>query len=186
MEQQLTIIEAQIRECFARIVWTHKIHEKCADIALKSNNKIKIIEIVLSATTTTTLLVSVFGETKVGTIIGAILSTILLGLTTYTKDYDLGEIAQKHINAASKLWNVRETYLSLITDIKLGSVDIEDIKRKRDELQNEIANIYIGSPRTNSKSYEEARKALKMNEEFTFSDKEIDLFLPRELRKITE
>ncbi len=43
--------------------------------------------------------------------------------------------------------------------------------------------IYIGSPRTLGKAYNEASKALKSMEEMTFSDAEIDSFLPKELRK---
>ena len=99
------------------------------------------------------------------------------------KDYDLGEIAQKHNNAANELWNIRETYFSLIFDIKIGAVSVNQIINKRDELQQRLSNIYSGSPRTNSKAYIEASKALQQNEELTFNDKEIDAFLPKEMRK---
>jgi hypothetical protein len=99
------------------------------------------------------------------------------------KDYDLGEIMQKHANAATELWNIRESYLSLLVDIKSKVVSIDQIITKRDDLQNKLLNIYSGSPRTYSKAYKEASSALKLNEELTFSDEEIDVFLPLELRK---
>jgi hypothetical protein len=117
--------------------------------------------------------------------IGVILSTILFGLNTYMKDYDLGEISQKHTNAANELWDIRETYLSLLTDIKASQLSINQIISQRDELQKRLFNIYSGSPRTNFKAYKEASKALNINEELTFSDKEIDAFLPKELRRTT-
>lgn len=180
----IEIIESQLRECYARVVWTHKTQEKCADIVLKIHKRVKLFEIILSATTTTSLLVSVFGESKIGTMVATVLSTALFALTTYTKDYDLGEIAQKHTNCANKLWNVRESYLSVLTDIKANNIDMEKIQQKRDELQGELSNIYTGSPRTNSKAYIQASAALQKNEEFTFSDDEIDMFLPKNLRKI--
>ena len=43
---QINILEAQIRECFARVAWTHKTHEKCADILNTRNSNIKLIQIL--------------------------------------------------------------------------------------------------------------------------------------------
>lgn len=178
------ILEAQIRECYGRVVWTHKTHEKCSDILDKRNSRIKFSQIVLSALTTTGIFVTVFGDKTWVGFISAVISAILLIINTYTKKYDLGEIAQKHANCAANLWNVRENYLSLLTDIRSGSVNTEAIRTQRDKLQSELYNIYKGSPRTLGKAYNEASKALKSLEEMTFSDAEIDSFLPKELRKI--
>jgi hypothetical protein len=179
------IIEAQIRECFGRVAWSHKTQEKCADILNKRNNRIKIFQIVLSAITTTGIIVTVFGDKKWVGIITALISMTLLALNTYLKNYDIGKIAQKHSDCASHLWNIRETYFSLLTDIKAETIPMEEIMKKRDLLQNDLFNIYQGAPRSISKAYDEATKALKTNEELTFSDEEIDMFLPKELRKST-
>jgi hypothetical protein len=182
---QINILEAQIRECFARVAWTHKTHEKCADILNTRNSNIKLIQILLSAITTTGIMVSVFGEEKWVGVITALISTGLLALNTYLKKYDLGKVAQKHANCAATLWNLRETYLSLLTDIKAEIVNAEQIIVKRDKLQKELHSLYKGAPRTISKAYQEASSALKTNEELTFSDEEIDNFLPKELRRNT-
>jgi len=115
--------------------------------------------------------------------IGVALSTILFGINTYIKDFDLGEISQKHSNTASELWNIRESYLSLITDIKVRSITIEDAIKIRDTLQSQLVSVYTGSPRTISRAYKMATEALKINEEFTFSDEELNKFLPEDLRK---
>ncbi len=188
MEQnsQVEILEAQIRECFGRVVWSHKTQEKCADIISSRHNTVKIIQIVLSALTTTGVLVTAFGENQTVGIITASISAILFGINAYVKGHDLGEIAQKHSDAASDLWDVREKYLSLITDMRANTIQVAEILEKRENLQEKLGGIYKGSPRTISKSYNAATKALKVNEELTFSDKEIDLFLPKELRKTNE
>ncbi len=187
MEQnsQIKIFEVQIRELFGRVVWTHKTHEKCADILNKRNSNIRLLQIILSAVTTTGIMISVFGDEKWVGIITALISTSLLALNTYLKKYDLGQIAQKHANSATALWNIRETYLSLLTDIKAENIAIEEIVEKRDKLQKELHGLYKGAPRTISKAYKKASEALKTNEELTFSDEEIDNFLPRELREST-
>lgn len=180
---QMEILESQIRECFGRVVYSHKTQEKCADIVLKLHKRLKLLLIIISAIVTTSLLIKLFGDQEWALMVGIILSTILFGLNTYMKDYDLGEISQKHTNAANELWDIRETYLSLLTDIKASQLSINQITSQRDELQKRLFNIYSGSPRTNFKAYKEASKALKINEELTFSDKEIDAFLPKELRR---
>lgn len=183
--RNINILEAQIRECFGRVVYSHKTQEKCADILQSRHKYLKVIQIILSALITTGLVVKLFGDNQIALYVSVILSTILLALNSYMKDYDLGEIIQKHTNAATELWNIREFYLSLLVDIKSKVVSIEQIIIKRDELQNKLLNIYSGSPRTYSKAYKEASSALKLNEELTFSDEEIDTFLPLELRKIS-
>ncbi|KAA6337678.1 hypothetical protein EZS27_014250 [termite gut metagenome] len=181
---QMDILESQIREIFGRVVYSHKTQEKCADIVLILHKRLKLLLIVISALVTTSFFIKIFGENQWSLIVGVILSTILLGLNTYTKDYDLGEIAQKHTNAANDLWDIRECFLSLLTDMKAGLLSVNQIVARRDELQNRLYNTYSGSPRTNYKAYKEASKALQVNEELTFSDEEINSFLPQELHKL--
>lgn len=177
------LLEAQIRECYGRAVWSHKTQEKCADIIMKRNNLLKWMQIILSTLTTTGLVVTIFGDVLWVKITSAIISAALLLLNTYLKSKDLGTIAQQHSDAAADIWNIRESYLSLITDLKMDDANVESIRKKRDLFQERLATIYKGSPRTISKAYKEATKALKLNEEMTFSDEEIDCFLPVELRK---
>lgn len=181
-QAQAKILESQIRECYGRVVYSHKTHEKMADICLKNLKIIKISEIILSALTTTALIYALFGDGKASTIIAAVFSTLLLALTLYTKEYNLGEVAQKHTNTANNLWLIREELLSLIVDIK-SNTPINIIKEKRDKFNLSLSNIYSGSPRTNGKAYKMAQDALKKYEELTFTDKEIDLLLPHDLRQ---
>jgi hypothetical protein len=179
----MDILEAQIRECFGRVVYSHKTQEKCADIVFKIHKNLKLAQIIVSAVVTTSLLLKIFGDNQIALFVAAFLSTVLFGLSMYMKDYDLGEIAQKHSNAANELWEIREIYLSMLTDIRANQLSINQIINQRDDLQKRLANVYSGSPRTNYKAYKEASKALKVNEELTFSAKEIDAFLPKELRR---
>jgi len=177
------ILEGQLRECYGRVVYSHKTHEKCADILLTRLSKIKLSQIILSAITTGGFIAALFGSGKEGAIIGILISTSLLVLTAYTKNYDLGEIAQKHKQAGNDLWLIREKYLSLLTDLKMGEKPLENLQETRDELIEELHNIYSGAPSTNYKAYRKAQDALQKFEDMTFSDDEIDAFLPKELKR---
>jgi len=182
-KKKLEILEAQIRENYGKIVYSHKTQEKCADILTKRNNFIRITQIILSAFITTGLLIRIFHGYDWVLIFSTILSAFQFGLTSFLKEYNLGETIQKHTMAALELLDIREQYLSLLTDIKAQLISPEDVKLKRDEFQTSLTKIYKGSPRTFNKAYSSAQKALQKNEELTFSDEEIDNFLPNPLRK---
>lgn len=147
---------------------------------------IKIAQIVLSAITTGGLLTAILGDPKVAQVamvVSTIFSTVLLVLTAYMKDVDPGQQAEKHKKTASELWDIRESYLSILSDLHDGNLDIVTSRGKRDELQSRLASIYATAPRTNSKAYGIASDGLKTQGEMTFSDEEIDKFLPATLRR---
>jgi SMODS and SLOG-associating 2TM effector domain family 4 len=175
MENSLSIVESQLRECYGRTVYSHKTHEKCADILLAQLSAIKLWQIILSAITTGSFLTTIISSTQV--------ATILLALNAYTKNYDLGELAQKHKQAANDIWLVREQYLSLLTDLAAGTKAIEEIQSERDRLVTSLHTSYAGSPSTTSDAYRRAQEAIKENEEMTFSDTEIDALLPKHLKR---
>lgn len=175
-------LESQIREMYGRVTYTHKTHEKAADQALDRLSCIKTVEIVLAALTTTTILSTLFSDKALLEIVAAIFSTILLGITLYNRDYNLGEIAQKHREAAASIWLSREKTLSLLTDLKSGLLDGQTAATKRDEINNKLAQIYKSAPSTSEKAYKAAQVALKFNQEMTFSAPEIDQLLPETLR----
>jgi len=178
-----SIFEGQIRECFGRVVYSHKTHEKCADILLDKLGKIKLAQIILSALTTAGFIAVVFGSGKIGAVIGGAVSTVLLGINAYVKDYDLGELAQKHRQSANDLWMIREKYITLITDIRMGERPIEGLQKERDVLLEDLHSVYAGAPSTTYQAYKKAQEALQQLEDMTFSDSEIDAFLPKELKK---
>ena len=181
--KSIQVLEGQLRECFGRVVYSHKTHEKCADILLERLRQIKLWQIGLSAVSTVGFTSTFFGMETIGAIVGSTVSAIFLSLTLYTKDYNLAELAQKHRQAASDIWLIREKYQSLITDLVVGGKPLKTIQHERDVLMEDLHSVYSGAPSTTYKAYKKAQQALKYSEEMTFSDEEIDAFLPNELRR---
>lgn len=174
-------LESQIREAYGRIVYTLTCHNKIIQRILSKNERIKVWQIILSALTTGSFLAIFLSNENIASIIGATISIILLVLNSYTKNFDLVETAQNHQKAADALWIIREEYVSLLTDFEL--LEVSEIMNKRDELQSRTADIYAQSPRTDYKSFIEAQKALKTEEEQTFSEEEIDVMLPNSIMR---
>lgn len=174
-------LEDQIRECFGRVVYTHKTHERMADNCAKKLNQFKVAQIVLTALTSTGAVGVVVTNKAWLEIATVLVSFLTLFVTTYLKNFDLGSTAQKHRDAAAKLWNVRECYLSLLTD--LPTLDRQAAVERRDELQSMLAALYQSAPQTDGKAYTEAQKRLQKMEDMTFSAEEIDCFLPLSLKR---
>jgi hypothetical protein len=145
--------------------------------------RIKLWQIILSAITTAGFVGAIFGAGQIGAALGVIVSTALLALNSYTKNYDLGELAQKHKQAANDLWIIRERYLSLLVDLAMKEKPLEALRQQRDELIEQLHAVYSGAPSTTFQAYRKAQEALKKLEEMTFTDEEIDAFLPKELRR---
>jgi hypothetical protein len=182
MTKTISAIEGQLRECYGRVVYSHKTHEKCADILLTRLARIKLLQIILSAITTGSFLITILDSGKAATVLGVIASTILLALNAYSKNYDLGELAQKHKQAANDIWLIREQYLSLLVDLAENNKGDKEVLAERDRLVVALNAIYAGSPSTTYTAYRRAQESLKHNEEMTFTDEEIDVFLPKQLR----
>lgn len=179
------VLESQLRECYGRCAYTHKTHEKMAERSAASLRRFKWVQIILSALTTGGAVGVVFDRSSVFfPYATAALAIMLLILNSYLKDLDPGQLAQKHREAASDIWNIREAYLSLLTDVRDPSFGLPELRKRRDELQTQLHKIYRIAPHTDSRAYGQAQDALKNKEDLTFSDGEIDAFLPAPLKRL--
>lgn len=184
VESERYVFESQVRECFGRCAYTHKTHDKMADRYDRRSRLVKWGQIILSALTTAGAVGVIFKKDSDSLpYLTLTLALATLILNSYVKDLDPGKASQIHRETASDIWNVRESYLSLLTDIRDLSFPLEDLRRRRDDLQSRLAKIYRSAPHTNEKAYSDAQDALKNKEDLTFSDAEIDAFLPMPLKR---
>jgi len=163
-------------------VYSHKTHEKDAEIANSQATITKWVNIVLTALTSGTLISTIVINEIVLAYISAALATLTLAFTIFQLSFNPEEKAEKHRQLAKELWYVREKYVNLMADIINGKISDDTVATRRNELIEELKLIYKFAPTTSPKAYKQAQQALKINEELTFSDDEIDQFLPTELK----
>ena len=159
-------------------------HEKCADNSKKSYDRFKNWQIILSTATTVFILADIISSGKIFSSIAIVFSMILLSINLYAREFNLGAVFEKHLNMARNLWDLRERYLSLLTDLKAGYLGIQEIQVKRDMFQERMMEIYSGAPKIDVKIYGKVRKSLEEIEQPTLSDEEIDKMLPEHLKKL--
>jgi len=171
-----------IRESFGRVVYSHKTHEKASEIEEGKSRTVKWFNVIFITLTSGGLIGAIITNQATLLYVSATLSALTLGFTIFQLSFNPAERAEKHRYIAKELWYIREKYINLMANIINGQLNNDSVILERDQLIEELKFIYKFAPETDSKSYEKARKALKINEEFTFSDDEIDQFLPDELR----
>ncbi|WP_342545528.1 SLATT domain-containing protein [Lysinibacillus sp. FSL K6-4013] len=182
--EQRNKLMSQIRECYGRVAYTQKTHDISAVLLEKKETRYKTVQLILSTLVAGAFLIVLLGDGKITTWVGTFISLLLLVVTTIMREFDFDGNSKKHRNVAQTLWVIREDYISLIAD--MDSMSIEEIRNARDELQLRTSEIYSNAPITSAKAYKKAQSALKVNEELTFSDQEIDFMLPKHLRNDKE
>ncbi|WP_166906493.1 SLATT domain-containing protein [Mycobacterium sp. DL440] len=180
------LLLAQVRELYGRAAYTHKTHEKQADICYRKYWWQRRGVVAMTAVSSTTFVASLLGLANGEQWAPLVISFIALVVTTMnlgSKNFKHGEEMQQHRDTAAKVWDVRESYLSLIVDLQAGACSMQEGIARRNDLQKRYFAILGDAPRTTPKAYEAAQDGLKNREDLTFSESEIDQMLPIQLRQ---
>lgn len=174
-------VKSQIESAFGKVVYTYTAHYKLVDRLKNEMKWIKIIQIGLTAVSTGGFLATIITNQALLSWIGGSTAALSLGLNLYVKEFNYQKDILEHEAAANDLWDVREEYVSLLTDFEI--IEDDEIRCRRDELQRRVSEINKKYPGTDQKSYREAQIALQKEEEQTFNEGEVDVLLPIEMRK---
>lgn len=171
----------QIQEQYGKLLYTFTCHLKKAAALKKECNRYKWAQIILSAISTGGFIATVVTDQAKLAWIGGIVSTLLLIINGYLKDKDFAAEQKEHTDTASKLWPIREEYISLMTDFE--ELPDQTIVSRRDDLMGKTAKIYETAPQTDEKAYAAAQDALKNKQEQFFTQEELNVMLPMHLRR---
>ena len=172
---------AQIQDQYGKIVYTYTCNLKQA-ARLKKNAKLLVwLQIILSAISSGSFLATVILDITKLAWIGGIMSALLLVINSILKEKDFSGEQKRYTDTASKLWLIRESYVSLLTDF--DNLSETEIISRRDDLIAKTGKVYSTAPQTDKKAYAETQEALKNNEEQFFTQEELNKLLPAQLRK---
>jgi len=175
-----------IRQQFAQCVFNNKIHE----ISTERNDKymfyIKLWNIIIVSAILITIILQLIYENNIFisglSIWLSIWEIIFLIIQLFFNFWDK---SSKHKNSALKFLWLRDRYKNFISGLHNGYILKKEESFRIESLQNEYQIICEISPQTTDKDFEKAQKDLlwKNNkwEEYTWSNKEINRFLPKDL-----
>lgn len=193
MEEKIKQVYKVLQGRYVKVAWTHKIHEKQAELHLKKNDQISNCTAVVNTLSTSVALLT-FLEKLMGFIecnwfmplLTAVISVISLFLLFRYKDGIFEERAKSNKQYAAKCHNLRNKYEDLLCDIKLGNLtDLNTIIQRRNELSEQENLLYLGIdiPHTTNEAVDLAVVALKKNKDSKTEDDEIRSIVPEYLQE---
>lgn len=172
-----------IREEFGRVAYTHKTHEKARELCTRQATISKWVNIILNALTFGGVLTSITSENRDLLYVALFCATLTAGYTLYQLSFNPLQEATEHREAAKSLLRIRDRYIHLLADIEGNALTSQEIRNQRDELSAQAQEVFSSAPDTSYKAYSLAQRALQTREDLTFSDEELDRFLPSNLRR---
>jgi hypothetical protein len=176
---------AVVRQSFAQCVFTHQVQEAASNRMQSSAKKYKIVNIVLVSVVLVLLVVQAFfPQNLVLTYISAGITAGEIIFLVVQLTFSVEQQSVLHKNSALKYMSLRDRYKNLLADIVDGTKNKHELLACRDALQVEYQTVSDMSPITSSNDYDQAQESLGLDgkgEQYTWSDKEINRFLPKEL-----
>jgi len=186
---------ANTRYYFAQSVFNTNCHFKAYNRLQKKKNDISNFVAIISAATLSLLILQIIGlEHEYQTLlnilsfVGLLITGTSLTFESFNKDDYMREMFY-HREYAEKYKSLRDKYMSLIEEIMSNAFTEEQLRNKKNILQIQYSAIGETAPTTTYKDYKQTQIGLGLNEnkdeEFTWSDEEINKFLPKQLRITT-
>lgn len=179
------VLEQVVRSSYASVVWSHKIQEKQADIYAKKYKTMETINIATASLTSVGLVAMIFTDPLWLKLVSALISFATIYITAYFKSFDLLKLISSHKATANKLIEARDQHKVLLMKIRLQVDSLDKLLSNYEELVKITNSIYQEAPATTDKAVERASEALRVKRDNSFSDEEIDMFLPISLRRTT-
>lgn len=179
---------AVVRQSYANTVFTHQVQEIAAAHKRQKVFWIKIFNIIfVFAVLILLVLQTRFPADLIYAYLGAGLTIAEVGFLIVQLTFDFEGQSLMHKNSALKYMSLRDRYRLLIVDIMNEKSPKKELVALRNALHAEYQSISDLSPPTSQKEFEAAQIRLNKRgvidgEQFTWSDAEIDHFLPEELR----
>jgi len=174
-----------VRQQFAQCVFNHKIHEKACDRLERFNNKIKWGNFILLALVIIVLgLQLYFSKYFISGVISISITVIEIVFLFFQKEFSFEEKAKNSKKIALQYLSLRDKYKNFIADI-MNDLDENIVILKRDSFQEQYQIINNLAPQAEPIDYSKSQSSLlktnNTDEEFTWSDREINSFLPKDL-----
>lgn len=185
MDKSIEVLYREILERYSKIIWTHEIHLCQANIQLQQNKHRNLLLTLLSVLVSAAAITNIFKwlpETYIVPVL-ALLSLMLTFFTVRFRTDNLGKAAAENRQYAAIMHDLRNRYAGLLSEIKAGLLNAEQIGARRASLENEERILYSGIvPVTSPKAVAMADKALKKDQVATTTEEEIALIVSPNLR----
>lgn len=171
-----------LRLTFGHIVYRQKAHSHLAHKRAIWGRVLRGVEALFMVGVVVTSVAAASGRGRGYVIASAVLAgmsliTLLLHLT-----FNLDASVRAHASSAARLWQIREQYSAVLSDLHDDAIDANVARLRRDALALEMHDFLEHAPAVAAQTYPPADQGSV--EGPTLTDQQIDLFLPKSLHKV--
>lgn len=148
-----------LRTLCENIVWTHKIHEKQADVLLKRSLRCRLVANVLLAVSVSGVLAAICFDGWLLNVLSALLMAVSLVVSVHRDSSNFEALAHEHSSYAKEYLRLRERAAKLISCLDRDN-DYLDWLNGFESLQNDYLCVCDHAPRTSEKAVREAKCAI--------------------------
>jgi hypothetical protein len=170
-----------LRLAFGQVVYHHRSHTRAASSLARLSRWFRVSETLLMLGVVITALAAAFSGSHAYTVTSAVLSSLALLTLLVHVMFDFESTARAHHVCSTRLWNIREQYRAILSDLNDGAVDPEAARARRNVLMDEVTKIYESAPPLTRRIFTVLRDSVDTAEEQALADAEIDRFLPKSL-----
>ena len=172
-----------LRLTFGHIAYRQKAHLRLAHTRAIWGRVLRGVEALFMVGVVVTSVAAASGRGQGYVIASAVfaglaLVTLLLHLT-----FNIDASVRAHASSAARLWQIREQYSAVLSDLHDGAIDANVARHRRDALALEMHDFLEHAPAVAAQTSPLADQAT-VNEP-ALTDQQIDLFLPKSLHKVS-
>lgn len=149
-----------IKDKYYNLFWTHKIHEKQADIYLEYNTINQWAEIGFAALTTCGIGYIFANDSLLLKILTIASSFVTVLISAIPKTFQFMDMSIAHKKTAKELVVLRDKMLFLIANMKSQSVSDEEARAEFKNISCKIDEAYKNAPTTTKKAVKKAAKEM--------------------------
>ena len=169
-----------LRLGFGQVVHHHRSHTQAAVTASRWGRRLRAGETILLAGVAMSAVAAASGRGQAYSIASAAMACVALLLFLIHAVFDVDSVARAHHVCSTRLWNMREQYRALLSDLNDGAIAPEAARARRNALMEELGSIYEAAPALSRRVFKVPREE-EGAEELALTDQEIDRLLPRSL-----
>jgi SMODS and SLOG-associating 2TM effector domain family 4 len=173
----LTLLD-HLRLTFSQVVERHKAHTNTAQAHARWNRWLRGSEAVLMGGVTIAAIGAAYGDGRAFAIAAGVMAGMALIILLVHLTFDFETSAQVHATCSTHLWQIRERYRALLSDLHDGVLDVAEARLRRDKLMEELRIVYEKTPITQLKD-PALRRSTDPGDGKDLADEEVKLFLPK-------
>jgi hypothetical protein len=171
-----------LRLTFGHIVYRQKAHARIAHARVVASRVIRGLEAALMLGVLLTSLAAAYGRGPLFVIASAAFGALALLTLLAHLTFDVDASARAHASAAARLWQIREQYRAVLSDLHDGAIDPATARQRRDALTATLRDFLEHAPAVAPQPSQLDDQSV-VQDEPALTDAQIDMLLPKSLQK---